>query len=210
MDQIIRYELVVEFFKNPPMLSALQDFTKLRALQKHVARALKQLVCPQSAIHGWSGLVLLPTVYALLEPTPFLAPVYPGDVVLYPQFALPAQIKTANAMFTRLQNKWKSYKNIQQVCFFMLDKNVADQFKVSNVPTLTGWNTSMSIRAMLDQLKGTCGKPDTMTLFAKDMLFQSPFSPVDAHEALYRSRRYKSKHVTHIWTCRLSTMLYVF
>jgi hypothetical protein len=30
----------------------------------------------------------------------------------------------------------------------MLDKNVANQFKVSNVPTLPGWNTSMSIREM--------------------------------------------------------------
>jgi hypothetical protein len=94
-------------------------------------------------------------VYALLEPTPFLAPVYPGNVAVYPQFALLAQIKTANAMFKRAQNKWKSYEIIQGVCFCMLDKNVANQFKVSNMPTLTGWNTSMSIRAMLDQLKGT-------------------------------------------------------
>jgi hypothetical protein len=53
----------------------------------------------------------------------------------------------------------------------MLDENVADQFKVSNVPTLTGWNTSMSIKAMLNQLKGTYGKPDTMTLFANSTVF---------------------------------------
>jgi hypothetical protein len=116
-------------------------------------------------------------VYALLKPTPFLAPVYPGNVAVYPQFALPAQIKTANAMFTCTQNKWKSYENIQQACFCMLDENMANQFKVSNVPTLTGWNTSMSIRAMLNQLEGTYSKLDTMRLFANDTLSQISFNP---------------------------------
>jgi hypothetical protein len=67
----------------------------------------------------------------------------------------------------------------------MLDENVANQFKVSNMPTLTGWNTSMSIIAMLNQLKGAYGKPATMTLFANDTLFRSLFNPVDASEALF-------------------------
>jgi hypothetical protein len=64
------------------MLLPRPDFIKLHALQKHMAHALKQLVCPQSVIHGWLGLVLLPMVYALLEPnSPFLVLVHPGDVV---------------------------------------------------------------------------------------------------------------------------------
>ncbi len=50
----------------------------------------------------------------------------------------------------------------------MLDENVADQFKVLNVPALTRLNMSMSIREMLDQLEGTYGKQDTMMLFAND------------------------------------------
>ena len=92
-------------------------------------------------------------IYALLDPTIFLAPVYLGNVAVYPQFALPAQIKTANTMSAHVQNKWKSYKNIQRACFCIPDENVANQFKVSNVPTLTGWNTSMTIIETLDQLK---------------------------------------------------------
>ncbi len=32
--------------------------------------------------------------------------IYPGNVAVYLQFVLPAQIKTANAMFARMQNKW--------------------------------------------------------------------------------------------------------
>jgi hypothetical protein len=155
MDQIKTNELVAEFLKNPPTLLPCPDFTKLCTLQKHIARMLKQLVCPHSSIHGWLGLVLLPMIYALLKPTPFLAPVYPGNVAVHPQLALPAQIKTANAMFACSQNKWKSYKGIQHAGFCMLDENMANHFKVSNVPTLTGWNMCMSIRAMLDQLKGT-------------------------------------------------------
>jgi hypothetical protein len=56
----------------------------------------------------------------------------------------------------------------------MLDENVAYQFKVSNMPTLTRWNMSMSIREMLNQLKGTYGNPDTMMLFTNDTLFRIP------------------------------------
>jgi hypothetical protein len=138
MDHLIKYKEVAKFLKNPPPLSPCPDFAKLRAMQKHMVKVLKQLVCPQIAIHGWSGLVLSPMVYALLEPNPFLAPADPGAVAVYAQFALPAQIKTANAMFVRAQNKYGLYKYIMRACFRMLDESISDQFKVSNVPTLIG------------------------------------------------------------------------
>jgi hypothetical protein len=77
-------------------------------------------------------------VYTLLEPNPYVAPADPGAVAVYPQFALPAQIKTTDAMFVRAQNKYGSYKNIMRACFCMLDENVSDQFKVSNAPILIG------------------------------------------------------------------------
>jgi hypothetical protein len=67
----------------------------------------------------------------------------------------------------------------------MLDTNVADQFKVSNIPTLIGWNASMSISSILDQFDGTYGKPDTMTLLQNDTLFRSAFNPTDAPESLF-------------------------
>ena len=109
-------------------------------------------------------------------------------------------------MFARAQNKYKSYKNINCACFRMLDENVADQFKVSNIPTLTGWNTSMSIREMPDQLKGSYGKPKRMMLFANDTLFRSVLNPNKAPETLFtelnNARRYRSWSVTHIPTSR--------
>ncbi len=67
----------------------------------------------------------------------------------------------------------------------MLDELVSDQFKVSNVPTLPGWNASMSIMDMLDQLETTYGKPNAMMLFANNTLFRSAFNPNDAPEALF-------------------------
>ena len=102
MVSLITFNEAAEFLKNPPCLSPRPDFSKLCALRKHMVKALKQLVCPQSAIHGWAGMVLSPMVYALLEPNPFVAPGHPGPVAVYPQFTLPAQIKQVNAMFLRL------------------------------------------------------------------------------------------------------------
>jgi hypothetical protein len=185
MDHLIKYKEVAEFLKNPPTLSPRPDFEKLRAMQKHMVKGLKQLVCPQSAIHGWLGLVLLPMVYALLMPNPFIAPPDPGAVAVYAQFALPVQIKTTDAMFVQAQNNYGSYKNIMRACFCMLDENVSDQFKVSNVPTLIGWNAIMTIQEISGQLHGTYGKPDTMTLLTNGTHFRSPFNPADALESLF-------------------------
>jgi len=47
-------------------------------------------------------------VYALLKPNPFVAPVHPGPVAICQQFALPAQIKTTDAMFGMVQ-AWVAY-----------------------------------------------------------------------------------------------------
>ena len=67
----------------------------------------------------------------------------------------------------------------------MLDELVLNQFKVSNIPTLMGWNVSMSIMNMLDQLEMTYGKPNAVTLFANTTLFRGAFNPNDALEALF-------------------------
>ncbi len=165
MDSLITFDEAAEFLKNPPSLSPRPDFLKLRALRKHMIKALKQLVCPQSAIQGWSGMVLSPMVYALLKPIPFVIPGNPGPVAVYTQFATPVMIKQINAVLLRLQKAYQSYKNIRRACFRMLDTNIADQFK------LIGWNASMSIINILDQLDGTYSKLNTMTLLQNDTHF---------------------------------------
>jgi hypothetical protein len=171
MDAIITLEEVTEFLKNPPSLAPRPDFTRLRALRQHIVRALRQLTCPQSPIHGWAGLAITPAMYLLLEPQPFVAPANPGDTAVYPQFAPPSTIKMIDAAFARDKNYYLSMKNINRACFKMLNDSISDQFKVSNTPNLTGWNSTMTTLDILEQLETSYGKPDTMTLFAKDTLF---------------------------------------
>jgi hypothetical protein len=184
MDAIIIFEEVPEFLKNPPSLALRPDFNQLRALCQHIVTALKQLTCPQSPIHGWSGLAIDPGVYMLLEPEAFAEPPNPGATAIYPQFLPPASMKMIDATFTRDKNYYLSFLNINQACFKMLDETVSNQFKVSNTPNLTGWISTMTIRIILKQLEALYGKPDTMTLFRNDNLFQSPFPATKAPEML--------------------------
>jgi hypothetical protein len=112
MDAIITLEEVMKFLKNPPSLAPRLDFTRLRALRQHIVRALRQLTCPQSPIHGWSGLAITPAMYLLLEPQPFVAPANPGDTAIYPQFAPPSTIKMIDAAFARDKNYYsKEYQS---------------------------------------------------------------------------------------------------
>ena len=158
---------------------------KVQALQKHIIKALKQLDCPQSLGHRWTGLVMDPALYNLLEPNAFVLPVLPGGTAIYPQFAAPAQMKMIDNVFARNKNYLLLFMNINHACFCMLNKTVPDQYKVLNTPNLTGLNVSMSIRGILDQLMANYGMPNAMVPFNNDMLFQSPSPPPEAPEMLF-------------------------
>jgi hypothetical protein len=187
MDAVINYDEAAGFLKTPPSLEPCSNFTNIRALQKHILQALAQLSCPQSAIHSWSGLAMDPATYLLLEGAAFTIPPNPGPMAIFPGGAGAARtaIKTIQATFGRNKNYYLSYKNITQVCFRMLDANVSDQFKVSNNPTLTGWNSTMSIINILNQLQVSYGKPNIMTLYTNDTLFRSPMTAGNSPEMLF-------------------------
>lgn len=68
----------------------------------------------------------------------------------------------------------------------MLNDNVDNAFKVSNSPTLRGWNQSMEIMEILDQITTTYGRPTPKALLHNDRLFHSAYSPADAPETLFR------------------------
>jgi hypothetical protein len=171
MDSLITYEEAAEFLKNPPTMLPRPDFAKLQALWKHMTQALKQLVFPQSQIHGWTRLVMDPGLYALIEPVPFSVPVNPGATLVYQNFAPPAMVKMVDYAFERNKNYFLSYSNINRACFCMLDDSIPIQVKVLNIPTLTGWNASMSIQEILTQLETSYGKPTPMALHNNDLLF---------------------------------------
>jgi hypothetical protein len=183
MDSLITYEEAAGFLKNPPMMLPRADFSKLQALRKHMTQVLKQHVCPQSQIHGWTGLVMDPGLYALIEPVPFAVPVNPGATLVYQNFSPPAVMKMVDYAFERNKNYFLSYMNINRACFRMLDDSNPIQFKVSNVPILTGW--SMSIQEILTQLKMAYCKPTPMAPHNNNLLFRSPMATNDAPELLF-------------------------
>ena len=187
MDVVIAYDEAAGFLKNPPSVEPRPNFINLRALQKHIIQALAQLSCPQSAIHGWSGLAMDPTACLLLEGVAFTVPADPGPTVVFPGGAAVARtvMKTTEATFERDKNYFLSYKNIVRACFRLLDATVSAQYKVSNNANLTGWNSTMSIIDILAQLQNSYGKPNMMTLFNNDNLFRSPMKSGDSPETLF-------------------------
>ncbi len=185
MDNIISFNEVTGFLKNPPQVAPRPDFSKLHVLRQFVVKALSQLECPQSFIHGWEGLELAPHVYALLEMTPFAAPPNPGPTAMYTPFATLATMKMIDDAFICDSKYFKSLKNFHRACFCMLNELVPNQFKVSNTPTLTGWNSTMLIHEILTQLEDGYGKPSSSALFATDNHFKSAFGANKAPELLF-------------------------
>jgi hypothetical protein len=185
MDAIIDFEEVADFLKNPPSLEPRPDFAKIRALRKHIVTALAQLQCLQNTVHGWSGLAVNPAAYQLLTGNVFLIPTDPGPTAVYLAWAAPNEARTFDARFLCAKNYYILYGNIHHACFRMLDANVSAQLKISNNPSLTGWNATMSVLVILNQLQDTYGKPHMMTIFTNETLFWSPMGPSDSPEVLF-------------------------
>ena len=74
MDTLITYDKAVALVVNPPTLAPRPNFTNLRALRRHLQRALQRLVNPQSNVLGWSGLVMSRPMYQMLSTNPFRLP----------------------------------------------------------------------------------------------------------------------------------------
>ena len=94
-----------------------------------------------------------PATYILLGGIALAAINDSGPMAVYPQWVAPTTVKMINATFLRDKNYFLSYKNMERVCFRMFDVNIGAQYKSSNNPTLTGWNSTMSILDILTQLQ---------------------------------------------------------
>jgi hypothetical protein len=83
----------------------------------------------------------------------------------------------------------------------MLDDNIDDSFKVSNSLTLQGWNQSMEIMEILDQITTTYGCPMPNALLQNDMLFAAhtclPTRPRHCSGASKIAKRYNSSAKTN-------------
>ncbi len=136
MDTIITYDEVIGFLKHLPTLAPRPDITRLRALRKHMKDALKKSPFPQSAIHGWTSLVMDPTMYPLLESLPFAIPVNSGGVPAILWTLTTATIKILTLEFDHNQNYYNSYNNIYCTWFKMLNNSIPEEIQGVKQPRL--------------------------------------------------------------------------
>jgi len=113
-----------------------------------------------------------------------------------PLFAAPATLDMTDAIFKWNNNYSTSFVNISQACFQMLNESISNKSKVLNTPNLTGWNSSILVQDIPNQLEASYGKLDTMTLFANNTLFWGAFPPTDSPEMLF----YRIKQCQEIQT----------
>jgi len=190
MNFLITHDEAVALVANPPTLAPHPKLTNLHALRCNLQHTLQHLVNPQNNVLGWSGLVMSQPMYQMLSTSPFHLPSDPGPQAIYywarvpildvngdpeldatgsPTYVpVPALDRATQAMidadFVLRQNYWHSYLNIKRACYNVLNETINDAFKFSPDPNLTGWNPSMEIIDILEQMTTTYGRPTPTAL----------------------------------------------
>ena len=202
MDATIAYDTVVGLLANPPSLGSRPNFFNLRELRLHYARALKKVPCPQSAVNGWSGAVLSPAMYALIDTSAFhwnistsAIPEFPARFVVEADGTNGAEIPytrdeilTITATHARRKHYHDTGINICRAVFDTLDAHVGDEFKSppATAPDTVGWNSTMLPNDMFDQLMLTYGKPTPDAVRQNNLTFFSAYNPKDPPEVLFK------------------------
>ena len=188
MNQLIAYDDAAGVLRTPAFPKmARPDFTSVRALRKHLHDALAKIECPQSRVYGWTGLAMDPNMYAMIENVPFTIPADPGPTTTYAGgFQTQQQMRSSEQLWQNTRNYFLSYENINRACFRLLDEIVRPEYKVSNLPGLNGWNSTMTVQEILSELETTFGRPSGTVLFNNNTTFAGPFNPMDTPETLFR------------------------
>jgi hypothetical protein len=204
MDATIPNDTIIGLLAaNPPSLVGLRpNFFNLCELHLHYARALKKVPCPQSAIDGWSGAVLLPVMYTLIDTTAFHLnisaspiPEFPARFVQNDDGTDGAEIPytrdnilTITAMHARRKHYHDMGINIYRVVFDTLDAHVGDEFKPppASTPRTVGWNSTMLPNGMFDHLMLTYGKPTPDAVRQNNLTFFFAYNPKDPPEVLFK------------------------
>ena len=198
MNIVVTYDAVRMHLANPPSLNPCPNFFNVCNLWNHFTKALKKIPCPQSPVNGWVGAVMSPEMYSLIDTTAFRlniaprtpTPAYPNkfnpDGVAIPY----SQEKkfTIDTKYAMVKNYFKMWQNIYLACYDTLDEHVNDAFKVAppkNPPT-TGWNSTMSIHDIFNQLAKTYGKPTPDAMHQNNITFLAPYNPQDLPEILFK------------------------
>jgi hypothetical protein len=202
MDATIAYDTILSLLANPPSLGLRPNFFNLRELRLHYARALKKVPCPQSAINGWSGAVLAPAMYALIDTKTFNwnisttpIPEFPARFVVNDDGTNGAEIPytreeilTITAMHARYKHYHDTGTNVCRAVFDSLDAHVGDEFKSppANAQGTTGWNSTMLPNDIFEQLMLVYGKPTPDAVRQNNLVFYSAYNPKDPPEVLFK------------------------
>ena len=202
MDATIAYYTILGLLANPPSPGSRPNFFNLRELCLHYARALKKVPCPQSAINGWSGAVLAPAMYALVDTKRFHWNIFASPIPEFPaRFVqnndgtdgakIPytrEEIFTITATHACFKHYHDTGTNICHAVFDLLDAHVGDEFKSppANAQGTTGWNSTMLPNDMFDQLMLVYGKPTPDAVCQNNLTFYSAYNPKDPPEVLFK------------------------
>jgi hypothetical protein len=202
MDSTITYDMVKALVANPPSLGDRPNIFNLQDLQNHFARTLKWIACPQSQVNGWAGFVLTLAMYSLIDPKPFdlkllnlptttgvpkFPPIYAVDGTTVVPYTC-KQTLCITATFTCQKNYYDTVCNIYRAVYDTLDPHVNDAFMVAppTTPPTIGWNASMLLNDIFDQMMKTYGHPMPNAMSQNMMTFLSPYNPQDPPEILFK------------------------
>jgi hypothetical protein len=90
--------------------------------------------------------------------------------------------------FTHQKNYYNTVCNIYCTVYDMLDAHIDNAFKVAPPTTLPtiGWNASMLLNNIFDQMMKTYGCPTPNAMHQNMMTFLSPYNPQDLPEILFK------------------------
>jgi hypothetical protein len=124
MDATITYDEVVTLVGvNIPSLNPHPKFEQIRVLCCHFEQALECLLCPQSTLNGWKGMVMTRELYAFLTPNAFFLPNNPGNAAVYARPTV-AGLPVNNTPLTQTEQATINTRFAREKHFFLLMSNI--------------------------------------------------------------------------------------
>jgi hypothetical protein len=138
-------------------------------------------------------------MYALINGTPFNFNIASAtDVADYPPiFAVDGvtiipykreQTLSIAAKFKRAKTYNDTWNNIIRAVYDTLDLHVHDAFKVApaTAPGTVGWNSTMTLNDIFDQLMSTYRNPTPDAMLQNNLNFLAPYNPQEPPEILFK------------------------
>jgi hypothetical protein len=93
-----------------------------------------------------------------------------------------------NTKFKRAKNYNNMWNNIFCAVYDTLDLHVHDAFKVAPATALgtVGWNSTMTLNDIFDQLMSTYSKPTPDAMRQNNLNFLAPYNPQEPPEILFK------------------------